>query len=76
MSKKPKVFSTFVWNFKKLFLSLQRSHTEALLASGADEGGNLYIGKALSDALFLSPRNLAVPNNKLRNKAAMTLMGM
>ena len=44
-------------------LSLQCSHTEAPHECGADEGGNLYIGKALSDALFLTTRNLAVPNN-------------
>jgi hypothetical protein len=55
---------------------LQCSHTEASLESGADEGGNLYIGKALSDALFLTLRNLAVPNNQSSDKATMTLMGM
>jgi hypothetical protein len=63
-------------SFQKYSLSLHCSHTEAPLECGADEGGNLYIGKALSDALFLTYRNLAVPNNKSRNKAAMTLMGM
>jgi len=51
-----------IWNLPFLFLSLQCLHTEASLAGGADEGGDLYIGKALSDALFLTLRNLAVPN--------------
>ena len=41
---------------------MQGSHTGAPFERGANEGGNLYIGKALSDALFLTYRNLAVPN--------------
>ena len=46
------------------------------LECGANEGGDLYIGKALSDALFLTTRNLAVPYNQSGDKATMTLMGM
>ena len=68
--------SVNIWNFREKFLSLQCSHTEASHECGADEGGNLYIGKALSDALFLTHRNLAVPNNQSSDKATMTLMGM
>jgi len=38
--------------------------------------GNLYIGKALLDALNLTLRNLAVPKQLSNIKATMTPMGM
>jgi hypothetical protein len=37
---------------QKNSLSLQCLHTEASLADGANEGGDLYIGKALSCFVF------------------------
>ena len=47
---------------QKIFVSLRCLHTEALLVGGTDEDGDLYIGKALLDALCLTHWNLAVSN--------------
>ena len=46
----------------KIFYIFAVSPYRSPLECGADEDGDLYIGKALSDALFLTLRNLAVPN--------------
>ena len=54
---------------------MHRLHTEAPLAGGTDEGGDLYIGKSVTCALCLTLRNLAVPNNQSRNKATKDAHG-
>ena len=71
---------------KKIDLSLHISETFCTFAivpipkpclwAGLTRSGDLYIGKALLDALCLTFRNLAVPNYLSRDKATMTLMGM
>ena len=62
------MYSRFPFPFQFNSLSLQCLHTEASLAGGADEGGDLYIGKALSDALLLTLRNLAFQTNRRETK--------
>ena len=48
---------------------MHRLHAEASLAGGVDEGGDLYIGKALLDALCLTHRNLAVPQTFVKHQS-------
>ena len=55
-------FSAFPLSFQFYFLSLHCLHSEALLAGGANEGGDLYIGKSVILRFVLDSWNLAVPN--------------
>ena len=60
----------------KNFVSLHRFLNNAEAQGWRLRDGNLYIGKALLDALSLTCRNLAVPKLLSNIKATMTSMGM
>ena len=68
------IFSPFLWQFQILFVSLRRSPTSCRGPPGRKlREESLYIGKGVTcDALYLTYRNLAVPNNQSRIKATMT----
>lgn len=60
--------------FQKHFLSLSRLYSDTE-AYAEVKGGDLIYRKALSNALSLTSRNLAVPNNQSKTKQRMMLIG-
>ena len=85
----PKVVSQALWKailysffldkaiqIPKYFVSLQCFRNNAEAQGWRLRDGNLYIGKALLDALTLTLGNLAVPKTVVMIKATMTSMDM
>lgn len=66
----------FLWFFNIFFVYLHSLHTEALLAGGADEGGDLYIGKSVILRFVLDVLESGSFTLIVKNIATMTLMGM